>query len=252
MTLMAPMTPDAKDMETLEVYTPIAGSPLKHKNDCDTSRTDSGYASAFRPDSHQSLPATDAEQTNDDERNMTGNEDARTIISAVTEVTLDVARQHIGDVCNDMHQRIHGQVLPGNRKALSQPLPSLIKEFAIRIGYGSSNYLGRRIMLFIYGRHREIAATLGSIIGGNDDDEKPDDNSTINRFQGGMSLEDKMAMWDNAQGDHPQPDVDDRFQGVEDVNDESILTPSERSEYTQAILGSQAYEWLIDSLLRAS
>jgi hypothetical protein len=107
--------------------------------------TDSGYASAAPRDSAQVLAAS--EDDNDDC-------DSRTIISMATTVLPNVAQHSISEVCNNMYNSIYRQVDEQNLEPFFEALPDLIKTFALRFAHLDPSNTNRRIMHFVYTRHR--------------------------------------------------------------------------------------------------
>lgn len=70
-----------------------------------------------------------------------------------------------------------------------------------------------------------------------------------------MSVHDKMAMWGARSREEPrEPDSSDCFVGVpeDDSNQHITATHPELSLYTQTIVESPAYQWLVDRLFRES
>src|SRR5947207_15353213 len=82
-----------------------------------------------------------------------------------------------------------------------------------------------------------------------EDDDEPD------RCRGGtegMSLLDKMGMWDSKAGDdYSLIESDDLFKGVKDDEDE-IIDQVDLPAYYKIILDSAAYGWLLASLRKES
>lgn len=74
-----------------------------------------------------------------------------------------------------------------------------------------------------------------------------------------MSLEDKMSLWGKLSDETPRiTNEDELFQGIEEVEEEEGEDEEESTanpimlQWSQTILSSQAYDWLIASLLKQS
>jgi hypothetical protein len=79
----------------------------------------------------------------------------------------------------------------------------------------------------------------------------PEDDEQLDSRQSGpkgMSLFDKMSMWNNKSGEMDTiAENDELFEGVRDVDDE-ITNEVDLSMYNGIILKSPSYEWLLSSL----
>jgi hypothetical protein len=81
------------------------------------------------------------------------------------------------------------------------------------------------------------------------DDDEPD---SCRDGHEGMSLRDKMSMWENkAVGDDLVVESGDLYQGVDDDEDE-IFDGIDLLTYRNTILNSAAYKWLLASLRKES
>ncbi|KAK3375818.1 hypothetical protein B0T24DRAFT_207196 [Lasiosphaeria ovina] len=79
--------------------------------------------------------------------------------------------------------------------------------------------------------------------------DKEEDMAT--RKLGGMSIQEKMLMWETSPLERRQePVVSEYFEGVDDMDDHA--GHPDFSTYSQTILNSKAYTWLVDSLLKES
>lgn len=78
-----------------------------------------------------------------------------------------------------------------------------------------------------------------------------DEDSPARKSQDGMSLSEKMMLWQNQSMNSNPATVDDLFLGVEGDIDEHTNHP-ELATYSRAILQSNAYEWFIQRLLKQS
>ncbi|KAL2258659.1 hypothetical protein VTK26DRAFT_7959 [Humicola hyalothermophila] len=179
------------------------------------------------------------------------NVDAKTIISAATTVVPAVAQNAVTEVCNNIYDRIRGHINEDNRDTVLEALPELIEAFAIRLVLLDSTDIDRRVMHFVYTRHRTIACELRRMFYAEVEDEKP----SFLKPQDGMSLAEKMVMWQaQASCDSPSPspvDFSEFFQGLEEDPEEGAHH-AEVQTYSRAILQSKAYEWLIRHILKHS
>ncbi|GAB1318386.1 hypothetical protein MFIFM68171_08596 [Madurella fahalii] len=226
-----------------EIASPVR---TKDEGDSDALQTDSGYCSAELVSRQALVPGANELEKAD----LVRNEDAMTVLSAITEDLPDAARRAIVDVCESISRQIREQVRDADRNSFLAVLPGIIKSFAVRFGLDNSHYLSRTIMSFVYAHHREIAAMLKSLIFGDEDDGEAE--TSRSRRAEGMSIADKMILWGAKSQDDPgEPESSDRFVGVEDDYEHGATQP-DLSLYTQMILGSQPYQWLIGSLLRES
>lgn len=92
---------------------------------------------------------------------------------------------------------------------------------------------------------------LKTLIFGDEDDDDAETNRCCQAE--GMSINDKMILWGARSQDDPrEPESSDRFVGVAEDDYEHDTTQPDLSLYTQMILGSQPYQWLIGRLLRES
>jgi hypothetical protein len=106
--------------------------------------TDSGYASR-QPVRRN--PAT--------AQNSGGaSSDSKTVISDATTVIPAAAQQTISEVCNDIYNRMQLHIERDNRDIFLDTLPDLIKAFAIRLAHLDSGETNRKILHFVYSRHR--------------------------------------------------------------------------------------------------
>ncbi|KAM7219240.1 hypothetical protein V8F06_005409, partial [Rhypophila decipiens] len=178
-------------------------------------------------------------------------DDARTVLSSMTEDLPEPARRAILDVCSMICGQIGEQIRQGDRDTFLDALPNIIKSFAIRLGYHSPHALSQSVMVFVYSRHRDIAATLRSMIYRDEGDDEGE--AAGHPKVQGMSVDDKIAMWRTEfQVEPSQPVPSDCFVGVPENNDDhvDVSMDPELSSYTETIRCSQAYQWLIQSLSR--
>ncbi|RFU34109.1 hypothetical protein B7463_g2198, partial [Scytalidium lignicola] len=216
--------------------------------------TDSGYASGPKPnyspniesllEKSQYCSAPKLSTAGDD----VNNEDTTTSYTATTSVGPSHTHYYITELCNDIYSKIGHYFDVKLWSNISKALPGLLKSLAIRIGYGSSAQENKEIMYFIHKRNKEIAVRLESLFC-HEEDEKAN-GSGKNRE--GMSLLDKMNMWDRKSGeDYSINDIEDLYKGVKDYEDESINVV-DLSLYHRTIFNSTAYEWFLANLRKES
>lgn len=128
--------------------------------------TDSGYASILQTDiCKNDLPLPDNQQCRvDDKSNVkTGDEDtvdSKTDYSAATSIDhLPRSQQYITELCSDIFNRLENHFNSTNWDTLEIALPSLIKAFAINIGFDPSAQVNQHIMYFIHKQHRLVIST---------------------------------------------------------------------------------------------
>ncbi|OBT60198.1 hypothetical protein VE03_10408 [Pseudogymnoascus sp. 23342-1-I1] len=171
-------------------------------------------------------------------------EDAGTIYSAATSIDLPHSQQYIAELCSDIFSKLENHFDSTNWNTLEKALPSLIKAFAIKIGHDSSVQVNQDIMYFIHKQHNGIISHLKTMFCCEDDGQPPSGQ----RGPKGMSLLDKMSMWDNKAGEIDTVNENDElFEGVGDDDDE-IVNEVGLSKYHGVILKGPSYEWLLSSL----
>ncbi|OBT67903.1 hypothetical protein VE03_02433 [Pseudogymnoascus sp. 23342-1-I1] len=211
--------------------------------------TDSGYASILKTNiSRNDLPLADKPQcpVADKSNVKMGNEDTedtKTIYSAAASIDLPQSQQYITELCGDIFNKLENHFDSTNWNTLEKRLPSLIKAFAVKIGYDSSAQVNQDIMYFIHKQHRGIISHLKTMFC-REDDEQPNSRQSGPK---GMSLVDKMSMWDKSSEIDTISKNDEFFEGVRDDDDE-ITDEVGLSTYHGIVLKSPSYEWLLSSL----
>jgi hypothetical protein len=81
-------------------------------------------------------------------------EETETQYSAATSVAPAEVQHYIVELCNDIFRKLGQDFDVKGWSSLSSALPSLIKAFAIMLGYESSTPLNREIMYFIHSKHK--------------------------------------------------------------------------------------------------
>ncbi|ETS77918.1 hypothetical protein PFICI_09980 [Pestalotiopsis fici W106-1] len=221
------------------------------KND-DIPYTDSGYASARGP-VYPSMYQENAENPNhancihkDSTSDMDAN-DANTSYSAVTAIFPELADNCVVDVCNNINSRLDGLVDRPTLVSLSKRLPELIKAFAIKLGSDMPDQINLRVMHFVHKHHQYIVSQLRNEF--HCDVNEP---TSLQKQMDTMPLDEIMNMWDKNDNQRPVAvDPSEYLQGVEDEDVEDQKEDiSALSEYSQRIVNSAAYEWLISSLVK--
>ncbi|KAK3386737.1 hypothetical protein B0H63DRAFT_540787 [Podospora didyma] len=207
--------------------------------------TDSGYASAPTPATPaavaKSRASSDAPEPNSNED---GNE-AKTTYSAESTDMSSLARQCISEVCRDVYDKIGRHVTDTKWTTIASTMPGLIKAFAIKLGEANASDWGRRVRHFVHKNHKQVATELQHMFHDDNPGHRvPDSNA--------MSLLDKMRLW-SRQSSSVCPTLEDSqlYEGVEDEDgDDDEIDHHELSEYSKMIIASEAYDWLIGSLLK--
>ncbi|KFY02671.1 hypothetical protein O988_01997 [Pseudogymnoascus sp. VKM F-3808] len=206
--------------------------------------TDSGYASTRNDPLLPDKPQCPGDDKCIGKKGDEDTEDAKTLYSAATTIDLPQSQQYISELCSDIFSKLENHFNSTNWNALETALPSLIKGFAIKIGHDSSAQVNQDIMYFIHKQHKDIISHLKVLF-------CPEDDEPLNSRQSGpkgMSLFDKMSMWNNKSGEMDTiAENDELFKGVRDVDDE-ITNEVDLSMYNGIILKSPSYEWLLSSL----
>ncbi|KFY53190.1 hypothetical protein V496_07824 [Pseudogymnoascus sp. VKM F-4515 (FW-2607)] len=165
-------------------------------------------------------------------------------ISSTDGVVVEGPFTDSGDIFNKLENHFDST----NWNTLEKALPLLIKAFAIKIGYNSSAQVNQDIMYFIHKQYNVIISHLKTMFC-REDDGQP---TSGQRGPKGMSLLDKMSMWDNKAGEiDTVAENDELFEGVGDDDDE-ITNEVGLSKYHEVILKSPSYEWLLSSLRKES
>ncbi|KAH7161762.1 hypothetical protein EDB81DRAFT_854059 [Dactylonectria macrodidyma] len=212
--------------------------------------TDSGYASCPYPlRRSDSLHGNQEEQRFKDlglkQRGGTDDDDTRTTYSVATIADPSHAQSYISELCHDINTKLQIHVDARGWSALSKTLPELIKALAIKIGQEDSCQASRDVMYFVHFNHAKICAQLQSMV-------MHDDEDISHRNLGGMSLHDKMNMWDDFnQKSQKEVEETELFKGVGDVDDDDS-TPIQLGldSYHKTLQNSAAYDWFITALLK--
>ncbi|KFZ11289.1 hypothetical protein V502_07623 [Pseudogymnoascus sp. VKM F-4520 (FW-2644)] len=211
--------------------------------------TDSGYASVLKTNMPRNDPPSPNKQqcpVNDKSNVEMGDEDtedAKTIYSAATTINLPQSQQYITELCGGIFSKLENHFDSANWSTLEKALPSLIKAFAIKIGHDSSAQVNQDIMYFIHKQHKGIVSHLKVMFCG-EDYEQPD---SCRSSPEGMSLLDKMNMWDKSSEIDTVTGNVELFEGVGD-DDGEITNEVGLSIYHGIVLKSPSYEWLLSSL----
>ncbi|KAI3316518.1 hypothetical protein HD806DRAFT_552245 [Xylariaceae sp. AK1471] len=213
--------------------------------------TDSGYASlpnVQRPPNNRN----DAINFRQDSLNTLfplscdDKSDVGTVFSTTTSIIPEIAQSSIICICEDIYNNIRLETDSSHYEIIVDNIPELIKAFAVRLGSCSSHEINWRIMHFVYIHHNEISSILREKLA--DDD---DHGSEINRSDNGaMSLVDKISLWmkDHRESQIGDNDPPERFEGVDDLENEELLSATELSIYSKVILDSAAYKWLLNTM----
>ncbi|KAH8645768.1 hypothetical protein BX600DRAFT_534207 [Xylariales sp. PMI_506] len=217
--------------------------------------TDSGYASLPH---EASIPSRGGDgdrmaQGHTEMRRIDNTEvldETATVYSASTAVDDRLAQESITYICDNICDSMQRDMVVANLESSGVDLSRLLKAFALRLGTNKSNGLNQRIMHFVHKRHGSssiIAAQLESRFRHHHDNDAGERNSD---GQDVMSLTDKMSLWLNESlaGSEQIVDETDVFQGVKDYDEDCDIVPVDLSIFSQTIISSSAYKWLIRTL----
>ncbi|EMT68829.1 hypothetical protein FOC4_g10004917 [Fusarium odoratissimum] len=235
---------DASDTEALPVQTtPVAPSAF----------TDSAYASASFTDRSGKNPDDD-KGAEDSLGGPDGNDvdDGATEYSDVSSTTFSRKRLYISELATDLYNRVSsgssnaGQI---TQVSISDTLPSLLKAFALKIGYCATSQMHRDVMAFVH-RHRseitaaflEICLTQGEVEPGETRDQS-----------GSMSLQERMDLWDKNE-DMDGTSVEEGLESLEiwDGDEEDMYEDADIwvAAYRDFAPNTEAYTWLLTQLQR--
>ncbi|KFY30042.1 hypothetical protein V494_08306 [Pseudogymnoascus sp. VKM F-4513 (FW-928)] len=176
--------------------------------------------------------------------NVNAEDGCETVYSAATTIDLPHSQQYIAELCTDIFRKLENYFDSSNWNTLEVALPSLIKAFAVKIGHDSSSQVHQDIMYFIHKQHLNIISHL-KVMFCREDDAQPNGRQSVSK---GMSLLDKMSMWDSKSGEiDTVTESKEFFKGVGDDDDE-ITNDVDLSKYYGIILKTPSYEWLLSSL----
>ncbi|KFY16490.1 hypothetical protein V492_01287 [Pseudogymnoascus sp. VKM F-4246] len=208
--------------------------------------TDSAYVSMHKTDSSLTYKPRYSISDEPDVAvgNIEGEDRCETVYSAATTIDLPHSQQYIAELCTDIFRKLENYFDSANWNTLEMALPSLIKAFAIKIGHDSSSQVHQDIMYFIHKQHKNIISHL-KVMFCREDDVQPNGRQGGSK---GMSLLDKMSMWDSKSGEiDTVTENKEFFKGVGDDDDE-ITNDVDLSKYHGIILKTPSYEWLLSSL----
>ncbi|KAF7550499.1 hypothetical protein G7Z17_g5687 [Cylindrodendrum hubeiense] len=116
---------------------------------------DSGYESI----KHSDFSALAQRITNDEKtvrwpvNEISTEDDQKIVYSSATEAMTKLVQQSISEICKRINDRIGKYMCDSWWASVSENLPDLFKEFAIKLGTGSSNEQNRHVMYFIHKYH---------------------------------------------------------------------------------------------------
>ncbi|KAK5422308.1 hypothetical protein LTR06_000565 [Exophiala xenobiotica] len=204
----------------------------------DVPYTDSAYTSVFKNafDRHRSLGPTESD-------------DALTDYSDVSSIADTKRNAYVCELADNLYGKVDiaGQTLH-RVKQICEDIPWLLKTLALRIGHNASTQMHRDVMYFAHKHHREISDRFTSLCMDQDLSSQAKHQvapmppkEMIEKWQ--MDLQEPMsdpaADWDFVEDDSGvQPD-DDPEEQPKQITD---------NLYTDFIVCTPAYDWLLDSL----
>ncbi|KAI5923380.1 hypothetical protein F4810DRAFT_668607 [Camillea tinctor] len=130
---------------------------------------------------------------------------------------------------------------------LSQSLPNLLKDFAIKLGNEGDTPIHKLLMYFVHQYHKQIIGHIHRIYALRDEDD--DERS---QSDAGIGFEDKVSFWlHNTTGrglDNPEGPPYDGHDSDDDFYDADDMTESDLpglSEYRAILHHAPAYRWLL-------
>ncbi|KAF3002225.1 histone methyltransferase set2 [Neopestalotiopsis sp. 37M] len=225
----------------------ISGSHLESIRIPGYTATDSGYGSlsAFKrlPNTPDAVRIKTEKDPNFPNTTIpTASSEAGTVFSAATTMLPEIVSDSVMQICEGISQKLQLEQNTSSLGAIVGNLGELIKAFAIQLGLDQSHDLGPSIMYFVYKHHHAICALLKEKLMEEDDDTKSQQSRS-----GDMSLAEKMALF-NKEGSGQGLELQDSFEGVDDLEDDNTMSTMDLSNYSRLILQSSAYRWLISTL----
>ncbi|KAH8896226.1 hypothetical protein GQ53DRAFT_819350 [Thozetella sp. PMI_491] len=138
---------------------------------------------------------------------------------------------------------------PEDLETITNTLPRRLQTFALKLSRDSTDQVHQDIKVFVYNRRNAIAECLKEFVKPSEEEES-EEKEFID-----MGLSEKMALWtrmeDHEDTSDRQPETLDMLEPIENPqsNTEQFgLELPNLPSYTQAVLTSTAYSWLLGSL----
>ncbi|UNI19548.1 hypothetical protein JDV02_005728 [Purpureocillium takamizusanense] len=232
---------------------------------------DSGYGSLeTKSTAHGKLQAIQEHQGTDSIDNQEEADELQTIYSDASSLLQhpDIDK-YISAFADVLSRSLPSEFDESDAERVFSALPSLLRAFAVRLGYESSERMPRQLMYLVSRFRSEIARCLKRMV-----HEEYHDGSSVHKMNGEgdsprqnkpfMGLDDKIHMWlskedvletDNARFcdlDEAEPgacDYLDDLGGLDDLDAlDSFKEEGFLSEYRQLLSRSPAYQWLRSSI----
>ncbi|KAF6840742.1 hypothetical protein CMUS01_03839 [Colletotrichum musicola] len=169
-----------------------------------------------------------------------------TSYSDATRIRPDQHQQYVQGLASAISKKLGGLLNLNNRPAFFSALPDLVKAFAIRIGHEGDTHKNRAIMYFAHQYHEQIARQVENDCSGTE-------TTSERSAKHGMSLLEKMDMWNKSPHENNPSTEKELFEGVEDGDEEEDEhTPVNLDRYDEIAFRSKAFEWLVSDLRRIS
>ncbi|RKK92206.1 hypothetical protein BFJ68_g8637 [Fusarium oxysporum] len=234
----------ASDTEALPApTTPVAPSAF----------TDSAYASASFTNRSGKNPYDDTGV----EESLHGADghavdDSATEYSDVSSTTFSRKRLYISELATDLYNRVSSASSNTGQRTqvnISDTLPSLLKAFALKIGYCATTQMHRDVMAFVHRHRSEITAAFLEICLSQNEVEPGE----IRDQSGSMSLQERMDLWDKNE-DLDGTSVEEGLESLEiwERDEEDMYEDSDIwvAAYRDFAPNTEAYTWLLTQLQR--
>ncbi|KAF4951596.1 hypothetical protein FGADI_7371 [Fusarium gaditjirri] len=179
-------------------------------------------------------------------------DDSATEYSDVSSTTFSRKNLYISELATDLYNRVSsvstntGQITQVN---VSDSLPSLLKAFALKIGYCATTQMHRDVMSFVHRHRSEITAAFLDML----HSQSEIDSAATRDQSGSMSLQERMDLW-NKNEDAEETSVEEVLEnleiwerGEEDIDEDAEIWVAAYREFAP---NTEAYSWLLTQLQR--
>ncbi|KAJ4313607.1 hypothetical protein N0V84_009314 [Fusarium piperis] len=213
---------DVQSLQNIQPKAPTEPAPSHVACDSHTATfpEDSGYGSVAERVCPSNLETQEGTGEAVLVRNSTVDDDAKTTYSKATNEDPAQTRDFVHELASDIYGKLGPMVDPEDWPLLSSTLPDLLKALAIKIGSEGSSQAHRDVMYFIHKEHRNIVNKVQNLV-----ICAPEDSGVTSSANVGMSLRDKMDLWDEMQTvDEDRPYNVELFQNVTDDSSDTAAS----------------------------
>ncbi|KAK1636373.1 hypothetical protein BDP81DRAFT_450268 [Colletotrichum phormii] len=158
-------------------------------------------------------------------------------------------RQYIVELASEMQSKLRHLVDSGVLRSWNSTLSSIIRVFAVRLGYESSDRINRDTLRIIHENSGELVIQLQTMMAIPETGYKSNKSDGATESHDEMSVKDKMSLWEGQQNlDRTPPPHYTQPEGHGGTRDQLELSTGEINH--EAILKSQAFDWLLEYLER--